>query len=71
VSVSSRLCEMARNMVSFYGEGLASSPTPKLEDQPLSDVCDWLFDIFAATGGRSSICNQRTRHAIVLDCLRT
>jgi hypothetical protein len=34
----------------FYGEGLlAPRPIPKLEDQPLSDVRDCLFNIFAAT----------------------
>jgi hypothetical protein len=34
----------------FYGEELlAPRPTPKLEDHPLSAVCDCLFKIFAAT----------------------
>jgi uncharacterized membrane protein len=34
----------------FYGEELlASRPTQKLEDHPLSAVCDCLFSIFAAT----------------------
>jgi hypothetical protein len=37
-------------MVPFYGEYLlASRPTPKLEDHPLSAVRDSLCDIFAAT----------------------
>ena len=53
----------------FYREGLlAPRPTPKLEDHPLSAVNDCLFNLFAATlniGGRSSIRNLRTRHAVV------
>jgi len=53
----------------FYREGLlAPRPTPKLEDNPLSAVCDCLFNLFAATlhiGGHSSIRNLRTRHAVV------
>jgi hypothetical protein len=57
------------NMTRFYGEELlAPRLTPKLEDHPLSAVRDCLFDIFAATlhtGGRSSIRNLRTRHAVV------
>jgi hypothetical protein len=47
---------------------LAPRPTPKLEGYPLSVVHDCLFNIFAATlhiEGRSSICNSRTRHAVV------
>jgi len=43
--------------------------SPKLEDHPLSAVRDCLFNIFAATfhiGGRSSICNLRMRHAVVI-----
>ena len=52
----------------FYREGLlAPHPTPKLEDHPLSAVHDCLFNLFAATlhiGGRSSIRNLRTRHAV-------
>ena len=47
---------------------LAPRPTHKLEDHPLSVVRDCLFNIFAATphiGGRSSIRNLRTRHAVV------
>jgi hypothetical protein len=40
---------MFRNMVIFYGEELlASRPTPKLEDHPLSRVRDFLFNVFAA-----------------------
>jgi hypothetical protein len=53
----------------FDGEALlALRPNPKLEDHPLSAVRDCLFNIFAATlhiGGRSSIHNLRTRHAVV------
>ena len=53
----------------FYREGLlAPLPTPKLEDHPLSAVHGCLFNLFAATlhiGGRSSIRNLRTRHAVV------
>ena len=43
-------------------------PTLKLEDHHLSAVRDCLFNILAATlhiGGRSSIRNLRTRHAVV------
>jgi len=57
------------NKASFYGEDLsAPRPTPKLDDHPLSAVRDCLFSIFATTihiGGRSSIRNLRTRHAVV------
>ena len=53
----------------FFGEKLlAPSPTPKLEDHPLSAVRDCLFNLFLATlhiGGRSSIRNLRTRHDVV------
>jgi hypothetical protein len=60
---------MIRNKVTFYGEELSTPlPTPNLEDYPLSDVCDCLFNIFLATlhiGGRSSIRNLRTLHAVV------
>jgi len=56
----------------FYGELLAPSPTSKLEDHPLSAVRECLFNIFAATlhtGGRSSILNLRTRHAVATGTL--
>jgi hypothetical protein len=57
--------------IRFYSEEmLASRPTPKLEDHPFSAVRDCLFNIFAATlyiGGRSSIRNPRTRHAVVTE----
>ena len=53
----------------FHGEDLlAPRPTPKLENHPLSAVRDCLFNLFVATlhiGGRSSIRNLRTRHAVV------
>ena len=55
--------------VFFYREGLLEPrPTPKLEDHPSLAVRDCLFNLFAATlliGGRSSIRNLRTRHAVV------
>jgi hypothetical protein len=41
---------MIRNIIFFYGEELlASRPTPKLEDHPLSAVRDCLFNVFDAT----------------------
>ena len=53
----------------FYREGLlAPLPTPKPEGHPSSAVRDCLFNLFVATlliGGRSSIRNLRTRHAVV------
>jgi hypothetical protein len=58
-----------RNTAIFCGEELlAPRPTPKLEDHPSSAVSDCLFNAFAApsiTGGRSSIRNVRTPHAVV------
>jgi len=63
------LCVYFLTRYVFYDEDmLEPRPTPKLEDQPLSAVRDCLFNIFAATlhiGGRSSIRNLRTRHAVV------
>jgi hypothetical protein len=54
--------------IRFQSEALlAPRPTPKLEDHPLSAVRDCLFNTFTATlhtGGRSSIRNLRTRHAV-------
>jgi hypothetical protein len=48
ISPSPRLCEMLRNLISFYGEELlAHSPTTKLEDHSLSVIRDDLFNIFA------------------------
>ena len=58
-----------RNKASFYDEQLlAPRTTPKMDDHPLSVVCDCLFNTFAAmlhSRGRSSIRNLRTRHALV------
>jgi hypothetical protein len=69
ISPGPREVHTFRNKSSFYGEELSTPrPTPKLEDHPLSAVCDCLFNIFAATlqiGGRSSIRNLQTRHAVV------
>ena len=59
-----------RNKDNFYDEGLlVPRPTRRLVDHPLSAVRDFLFNIFAPTlhvGGRSSILNLRTRHAVVV-----
>jgi hypothetical protein len=70
ISPGPRLCLwIFRNKDTFQRWGmLAPRPTPKLEDHPLSAVRDCLFNILAATlniGGRSSIRNLRTRHAVV------
>jgi hypothetical protein len=47
---SLRPCVTFRSMLFFYGrELLAPRPTPKLVDQPLWAVRDFLFNIFAAT----------------------
>jgi len=60
---------MVRNMIHLYDEEvLAPRPNPKLVDYPLSAVRGCLFNTFMATlhiGGRSSIRNLRTRHAVV------
>jgi len=60
---------MFRNKIRFNREELlAPCPSPKLENHPLSAVCDCLFNMFTATlhiGGRSSVRNMRTRHAVV------
>ena len=60
---------MFRNKACFYGEDLSTHrPTSKLEDRTLSAVRDCLFNLFTATlhiGGRSSIRNLRTCHAVV------
>jgi len=50
------------------GGVVSTSPNPQLEDHPSSAVRDCLFNLFAAPlhiGGRSSIRNLRTRHAVV------
>jgi hypothetical protein len=47
---------------------VSTSPNPKMEDDLFSTVHDSLLNLFAATlhfGGRSSIRNIRTRHAVV------
>jgi len=57
-----------KNAIFDAEELLASRPTPKLEDHPLSAVRDFFSNIFAATlriGGHSSICKLRMRHAVV------
>jgi hypothetical protein len=49
-------------------ELLTLRPNPKLEDNPLSAVRNCLFNIFTPTlhiGGRASIRNLRTRHAVL------
>jgi hypothetical protein len=60
---------MFRTIVSFNGEQLlALRQNPKLEGHPLSALHNSLFNIFLLTsipGGRSSIGNLRTRHAVV------
>ena len=69
ISLSPRQLWTFLNKGSVYGEELlAPRPTPKLEDHAVSTVRDCLFNISAATlhiGGRSSIRNLRTRHAVV------
>jgi hypothetical protein len=69
VQVRSLVCEYFVTKIRFLSEELlAPRPTPKLEDHPLSAVRNCLFNIFAATlhiGGRFSIRNLRTRHAVV------
>ena len=59
---------MFRKKASFYTELSETRPTSKQEDYNLSAFRDCLFNIFAATlhiGGRSSIRNLRTHHAMV------
>jgi hypothetical protein len=57
------------NKICFYAQKLLPPcPTPKLEDLPLSDVYNYLFNLFTAilyVGGHSSICNLKTCHAIM------
>jgi hypothetical protein len=55
ISPGPRRFETFRNLLLFYGEVLlAPRPKPKLEDQPLSAVCDCLFNVFAPTLWRPS-----------------
>jgi len=59
---------MVRNILGFYGELLAPRPNPKLNDHTLSALRDYFFNLFAATlhfGGRFSIRNLRTGHAVL------
>jgi len=69
ISPGPRQVLMFCNKSSLYGEYLlAHRLTSKLEDHPLSAICYCLFNIFAVTlhiGGRSSIRNLRTGHAVV------
>jgi hypothetical protein len=69
VQVRGFVCEYLVTKIRFRGEEvLTPRPTPKLENHPLSAVCDCLFNTFAATlhtGGRSSIRNLRTYNALV------
>jgi hypothetical protein len=69
VQVRGFVCEYFVAKIHFHSEELlAPCPTPKLEDHPLSAVRDCLFNIFAAIlhiGGRFSIRNPKTCHAVV------
>ena len=52
----------------LQGGVVSTSPNPQAGGSPLSAIHDCLFKLFAATlhfGGRSSIRNLRTRHAVV------
>jgi hypothetical protein len=64
-----RLCRLYRNIIIFYGEELlAPRLTPKVEDPPcrLSATAYSMYSqLPSITGGRSSIRNLRTRHAVV------
>jgi len=66
---ASRLC-LFLNISVLQGGVVSTSPNPptQLEDHPSSAVRECLFNLFAATlliGGRSSIRNLRTHHAVV------
>jgi len=55
-------------MVIVHSKELGLCSIPKLEDHPLSVVCDCLFNIFAANlhnGGCFSNHNLRMHHAMV------
>jgi hypothetical protein len=69
ISPGPRLFIVFCNMVIFYGEELlAPRPTPKLEDHPLSasaTAYTMYSQLPSISGGRSSIHNLRTRHAVV------
>jgi hypothetical protein len=50
LGVGGFVCQYFVTKIRFHGEELlATRPTPKLEDHPLSAVRDCLFNIFAAT----------------------
>ena len=62
---------MVCKLIYFCSEELLAHRPSDLQDHPLSAVRDYLFDMFATTlhiGGRS-ICNLRTRHAVVAKIL--
>jgi len=68
VSVQVRCMSCFVTMPVFTVRSCQHLPKPKLEDHPLSLVCDCLINIFAVTlhiGDRSSIRNLRTRQAVV------
>jgi len=59
---------MFLNISVLHGGFFSTSPNPQAGGPPTSAVRDCLFNLFAATlliGGRSSIRNLRTRHAVV------
>jgi hypothetical protein len=60
---------MIRSDASFYGKELSTSRSiPELENHSYSTVRDCLFNVLTDThyiGGRSSIRNLRTSHAVV------
>ena len=68
---SPRLCDKAGSIVNCYGgQLLASRPTPKMDDHPLSAALHYLFNTFAVTvhiKGCCSIRDRRTRHAVVTE----
>jgi hypothetical protein len=63
ISSGLRHFETFYNKLNFYSEWLlAPWPIPKLEDHPLSAVCDCLFDIFTATLPLHSQCEDAPCH---------
>jgi hypothetical protein len=69
IQVRGFVCEYFVTKIRFHGEELlAPRLTSKLGDHLLSAVRDCFFNTFAATlyiGGRTSIRNLRTHHAVV------
>jgi hypothetical protein len=69
VQVRGFVCKCFVTNIGFHSEELlAPSPNPQTGGPPLVGCRDCLFNIFAATvhiGGRSSIRNLRTLHAVV------